>query len=107
MNFYQDKNKWKHNLIPIETSKNDSDRGVDLLFYKNHYAITKKLTVILGDHQKIFISRRCLNSYTSENKLMLQKATRESNDITTKRTSLESHIHWKDHFYKNPLLFRI
>ena len=25
LNFYQDKNKWKHNLIPIENSKNESD----------------------------------------------------------------------------------
>ena len=36
LNFSQDKNKWKHNLIPIEISKNKSDRIVDLLLYKNH-----------------------------------------------------------------------
>ena len=37
LNFYQDGNNWKHNLIPIEISKNDeSDRVVDLLIYKNH-----------------------------------------------------------------------
>ena len=41
LNFYQDKNKWKHNLIPIEISKNESDRVVDLLIYKNHYALNK------------------------------------------------------------------
>ena len=30
LNFYQDQNKWKRNLIPIEISKNDeSDRIVD------------------------------------------------------------------------------
>ena len=23
LNFYQDQNKWKHNLIPVEISKND------------------------------------------------------------------------------------
>ena len=36
VNFYQDKNKWKHNLIPIEIIKNDSDKVIDSLIYKNH-----------------------------------------------------------------------
>ena len=27
--------------------------------------------------------------------------------ITTIRTSLESHLHWKNHFHKNPLHFRL
>ena len=67
LNFHQDKNKWKHNLIPIEISKNESDRVVDLLKYKNHYALIKKVNVFLGDHHKSFICKRCLNSYTSEN----------------------------------------
>ena len=34
-NFHQDQIKWKLNLIPIEISKNASDRVVDLLIYKN------------------------------------------------------------------------
>ena len=42
-NFYQDKGKWKHNLIPIEISKNESDKVVDLLVYKNHYDLIEKL----------------------------------------------------------------
>ena len=54
LNFYQDKNKWKQNLIPIENSKNKSDRVVDFLIYKN-YALIKKLNVLLGDHHKNFI----------------------------------------------------
>ena len=107
LNFYQDKNKWKHNLIPIEISKNKSDRIVDLLIYKNHYALIKKINVFLGDHHKNFICRRCLNSYTSENMLNIHKPKCENNDITTIRTSSESHLHWKKHFHKNPLYFRI
>ena len=59
LNFYQDGDKWKHNLIPIEISKNESERAVDLLIYKNHYALIKKLNVFLGDHHKHFICRRC------------------------------------------------
>ena len=48
-----------------------------------------------------------MNSYTSENVLTLQKPKSENNDITTIRTSHESHIQWKKHFHKSPLYFRI
>ena len=47
LNFYQDENQWKHKLIPIEVSKNESDRVIDLAIYKNHYALIKKLDVYL------------------------------------------------------------
>ena len=73
MNFYQDQNQWKHKLIPIEISKNNSDRVIDLAIYKNHYVLIKKLDVFLGDHNKKFICRRCLCSYTSENMLIKHK----------------------------------
>ena len=56
---------------------------------------------------KIFVCRRCLNSYTSENMLKVHKTKCENNDITSIRTSDESHLHWKKHFHKNPLYFRI
>ena len=73
LNFYQDGDKWKHNLIPTEISKNESDNVIDLLIYKNHYALIKKLHVFSGDHNKKFVCRRCLNSYTSENALTNHK----------------------------------
>ena len=107
LNFYKDKDKWKHNLIPIELSKNDSDRVIDLLIYKNHYALIKKLNVFLGDHHKNFICRRCLNSYTKENALQNHKEKCGDDNICTKRTSSESHLYWKRHFHRNPLYFRI
>ena len=44
--FYQYGDKGKHNLIPIEVSKNESDKVFDSLIYKNHYALIKKLHVI-------------------------------------------------------------
>ena len=71
LNFYQDRNKWKHKLIPIEISKNESEKVIDLVIYKTPYAFIKKLNVYLGDHQKKFNCRRCLNWYTSENMLTL------------------------------------
>ena len=107
LNFYQDQNKWRHKLIPIEVSRNESDRVIDLIFYKNHYALIKILNVSSGDRHKNFICRRCLNSYTSEKMIMIQKPKFKYFCITTTRTSLESHIHWKDLFHKNPLHFGI
>ena len=105
--FYQDQNQWKHKLLPIAISKNNSDRVIDLAIYKNHYVLIKKLDVFLGDHNKKFICRRCLSSYTSENMLMKHKEKCGDDNITTTRTSNESHLHWKKHFQKNPLYFRI
>ena len=82
MKFHQDKNKWKHNFLPFEIRKNDSDRVVDLLLYKNQYAFLKKLFVFLGDHNKNFICRGRLNSYTRENMLRIHKSKCENNDIS-------------------------
>ena len=107
LNFYQDQIQWKHKLIPIEISKNNSDSVIDLAISKNHYVLIKKLDVFLGDHNKKYICRRCLSSYTSENMLMKHKPKCENNDITTIKTSKESHLHWKKHFHKSPLYFRI
>ena len=62
LNFCQHQNKWKHKLIPIEVSKNGSDRIIDLAIYKNHYVLIKKLDVFLGDHNKKYICRQGLSS---------------------------------------------
>ena len=105
--FYQDKNQWKHYLIPIEISKNESDKVTDLIIYKNHYALIKKLKVCLGDHHKTFICRRCLKSYTSENALRNQKEKCGEDNICAIRTSSKPQIHWNKHSYKNPSYFRI
>ena len=69
MNIYQDGDKWKHNLIPIQISKNESDNVIDLSIYQNHYALIKNLQLFLGNHNKSFVCRWSLNSYTNENKL--------------------------------------
>ena len=107
LNFYQDQNQWKHKLIPIEISKNNSNRVIDLAIYKNHYVLIKKLDVFLGDHNKKYICRRCLSSYTSENMLIKHNQKCGEDNITTIKTSNESHLYWKKHFHKNPLYFRI
>ena len=107
INFYQDHNQWKHKLIPIEISKNNSDKVIDLAIYKNHYVLIKKLDIFLGDHNKKYICRRCLCSYTSENMLMKHKEKCGDDNITTIKTSNKSHLQWEKYFHKNPLYFRI
>ena len=69
LNFYQDGHKRNNNIIPIEISKNESDKVIDLLIYKNHYALIKKIHVFLGNHNEQFVCRRWLNSFTNENAL--------------------------------------
>ena len=107
INFYQDRKKWRHKLFPIEISKINSDRVIDLAFYKKHYTLIKKLDVFLGDHNKNLKCRRCLCSYTSENMLKLHKRECENGDVTSIRTSPESHLLCKNHFRKNALYFRM
>ena len=107
LNFNQDQNKLKHKLIPIEISENNSDRDIDLAIHKNHYVLIKKSDVFLGDHNKKYICRQCLSSYTSENMLMKHKEKCGDDNITVIKTSNESHLNWKKHFHKNPLYFRI
>ena len=61
----------------------------------------------LGNHNKNFVCRRCLNSYTNENALLNHKEKFGDDNICTIRTSNESHLYWKKHFIRNPLQFRI
>ena len=99
LNFYRDQEKWKHNLLPFEISKNESDRVVDLLLYKNQYALIKKLNMFLGDHNKSLICRRCINSYTCENALTNRKEKCGDVNTCTIRASSDSHVRWKKHFH--------
>ena len=85
LNFYQDQNKWRHKVLPVEISRNNSDRVIDLSIYKNHNILMKKLDVFL-DHNKKFICRQCLSSYTSENMLLKHKEKCGEDNITTIKT---------------------
>ena len=60
LQFYQEGITWKHKLIPIAVSEKNSETVIDLVIYKNHYALIKKLHVFLGNHNSKFICRRCL-----------------------------------------------
>ena len=51
----------------------------------------------LGNHFEIFLSRRCLNSFTNENMLLNHKDICGESDTCTSRTSIDSHLPWKNH----------
>ena len=95
----------KHKLIPVEISKNVSDKVIDLLIYKNHYALIKKLNVFIGKENCKYVCRKCLNSYTTNSMLIKHKNLCGQNQIL--KTSPNSHIYWKKYYQKNILYFRI
>ena len=66
-----DQNKYK--LIPIEISKNESDKVIDSLIYKNHYVLIKKINVFIGKRDCKYVCRKCLNSYTIHSMLVKHK----------------------------------
>ena len=108
INFYQDGGKWKHKMVPIELSKNKTDKVIDLLLYKNHYALIKKLNVFLGKQGGRYICRKCSNGYTSDNMIIRHKQKCDmSHDITTITTSNKPYIHWDKHSHTNPVFFWI
>ena len=105
LNFCQDQYNWKHKLLPIEINKNDSERVVNLILYKNHYVLIKKLIEFLGIHNKNFVCGRCLEFFTIENMLILNEPKCEKYNLTIISISSESHFHWKDHFHWKALNF--
>ena len=105
INIYElrfDQNKQK--LIPVEISKNKSDKVIDLLIYKNYYALIKKLNVFVGKEKCKYICRKCLNSYTTHNMIIKHKKLCKENQKL--KTSPESHIYWKKYFQKKKLYFK-
>ena len=59
LTFCQDQNTiWKHKLLPIEISNNDSDKTIGLVTYKNYYVLIKKLNVFLGNHNCNYVCRK-------------------------------------------------
>ena len=95
----------KHKLIPSEISKNESDQVIDLLLYKNHFVLFKKLKFFIGKHDCKYVCRKCLNSYTTNSMLVKHKKLCKENQQL--KTSPNSHIYWKKYYQKNKLYFRI
>ena len=61
----------------------------------------------MGNHNKSFVCRQCLRSYTIGNTLKNHKEKYGDDNICTIRTLNESRLYWKKHFHWIPLFFRI
>ena len=108
LKFYLDNNKWKHKLILIELSRNKTDKVIDLLIYKNHYSLIKKLKVFVSKEDNKYICRKCLSGYTSDNMTFKHKQKCDMrHDITTIKNSYKPYINWDKHCHKIPVYFRI
>ena len=92
---------WKHQLIPFELSKNNSNRFVDLLIYENLHVLVNKLHIFQGNHNCKFVCRRCSTSYNSQIVLLQHKQRCEQQEITNIRASNEFHFFWKSTFIRN------
>ena len=68
-------------------------------------ALIDKLYVVLANHNKNFVFRRCLNSYTCENALINLKEKCGDDNICTMRKSNESHLYWKKTFSLEFIIF--
>ena len=80
---------------------------IDLIIYKNHYVLNKKLNLFLGNQNCSSVCRRKLGSYTSQNELIKHNQRCEQQEITSIRTSNESLLYWQKHFHKNSSYFKL
>ena len=97
----------KHKLVPIELSKIEHETKIDLLIYKNHYVLIKKLHTFIGNSKCKFLFGRCLSCFEHEHVLMKHKDRCEQQDFTAIKLPLDKQLHWKKHYQKVPLYFRI
>ena len=107
MKFYLENEIWKHKLVPVELSNSEYETTIDLLIYKNHYVLIKKLYIFIGNSKCKFICRRCLSCFEHEHVLKKHKDRCEQQDFTAIKLSLDKQLNWKKHYQKVPLYFRI
>ena len=87
LGFYQSGTEWKHKLIPIEISTNDSDKVIDLMIYQKYYVLIKKSHVFLGIYDLKIVFRRCLSSYSPQIGLIKQEQSSEKQEKTIKTSN--------------------
>ena len=93
-----------YNLVPLYISKNiENRRIIDLILYKNHYILLKKLHVFIGKHDNSFVCRNFLSSYTVLSKLITHKRLCCNKNKSVYIPSKESHVKWNKYYQKMPI----
>ena len=97
-----DDNDYK--LVPLYISKNvENRRIIDLILYKNHYILLKKLHVFIGKQDNIYVCRNCLNSYSVQSELITHKILCGNKKKSVYIPSKESHVKWNKYYQKMPI----
>ena len=79
-----------------------------MLICKHHYVLIKQLNVFPGNHNCKYVYRRLsLFLYIPKHGNQIERKLWKKQEITTIRTSDESHLYWKNQFHKNRLFFRV
>ena len=97
-----DDNDYK--LVPLYISKNLENRKIiDLILYKNHYILLKKLHVFIGKHDNIYVCRNCLSSYSIQSELITHKILCGTKNKSVHIPSKDTHVKWNKYYQKMPI----
>ena len=97
-----------HKLVPLYISKNNENRRIiDLIFYKNHYILLKKLHVFIGKHDNHYVCRNCLNSYSIQTELTTHKILCGNKAKSVYIPFKETHVKWNKYYQKMPIFSMI
>ena len=93
-----------YKLVPLYISKNiENRRIIDLILYKNHYILLKKLHVFIGKHDNIYVCRNCLCSYSVQSELITHKKLCGNKNKSVYIPSKETHVKWNKYYQKMPI----
>ena len=93
-----------YKLVPLYISKNIENRKtIDLILYKNHYILLKKLHVFIGKHDNSYVCRNCLSSYSVQSELITHKKLCGNKNKSVYVPTKETHLKWNKYYQKMPI----
>ena len=93
-----------YKLFPLYISKNiENRRIIDLILYKNHYILLKKLHVFIGKHDNIYVCRNCSSSYSVQSELTTHKKLCGNKNKSVYIPSKKTHVKWNKYYQKMPI----
>ena len=93
-----------YKLVALYVSKNNENRRIiDLILYKNHYILLKKLHVFIGKRDRRYVCRNCLSSYTIQSELTTHKRICDNKDKSVYIPCKETHVRWDKYYQKMPI----
>ena len=94
----------EYKLVPLYFPKNiENRRNIDLILYKNHYILLKKLHVFIGKNDNIYVYRNCLSSYSVQSELITHKRLCVTINKSVYIPCKETHVKWNKYYQKMPI----